>query len=92
MPEIDDAVRQCVFGKPIKFHVVVRPNDPTRGYLMVECGRGYMGHCPTPLWRGEPSGIMWQWDGNTEKPTIRPSINCQGGCYRHFTVTNGVAA
>jgi len=29
----------------------------------------------------------WEWDGNRETPTVKPSINCGGCC--HFTLTKG---
>ena len=32
----------------------------------------------------------WQWDGNLEKPTLHPSINCLDGCTWHGWVTSGV--
>jgi hypothetical protein len=42
---------------------------------------------------------IWAWDGNTDRPTITPSINCRavdddgkptGGCGWHGHITNGV--
>lgn len=41
---------------------------------------------------------IWKWDGNRERPTITPSINClaekdgqpAGGCGWHGHITNGV--
>lgn len=41
---------------------------------------------------------VWQWDGNIERPTITPSINCiaekngqpTGGCGWHGFITGGV--
>lgn len=41
---------------------------------------------------------VWGWDGNRERPTITPSINCiaekdgkpTGGCGWHGFITNGV--
>lgn len=41
---------------------------------------------------------IWAWDGNVERPTITPSINClaekdgkpAGGCGWHGFITNGV--
>jgi hypothetical protein len=32
---------------------------------------------------------VWWWDGNTEHPTITPSIDCRNGCGRHFVMTKG---
>ena len=49
--------------------------------------------------RPNPDGLcVWQWDGNMERPTIKPSINCiavkdgkpTGGCGWHGFITNGV--
>ena len=48
---------------------------------------------PTP-----DSLCVWKWDGNVERPTITPSINCisekngkpTGGCGWHGFITNGV--
>ncbi len=39
---------------------------------------------PWPI-QGAPT---WNWDGNTEKPTLTPSINC-GDCKWHGFITNG---
>lgn len=41
---------------------------------------------------------IWAWDGNVERPTLTPSINCiaekdgkpTGGCGWHGYITNGV--
>lgn len=41
---------------------------------------------------------IWKWDGNKERPSITPSINClaekdgqpAGGCGWHGYITNGV--
>jgi hypothetical protein len=54
---------------------------------------------PQHVDRPTPNGLcIWQWDGNRERPTITPSINCLsekdgkpvGGCGWHGFVTNGV--
>lgn len=46
-----------------------------------------------------PDGhCIWKWDGNMEKPTVQPSINCisekdgkpTGGCGWHGFITDGV--
>jgi hypothetical protein len=82
----------------LKWRIVVR--DHGKAALLVECERGtHHGNaaleCHRSLWRNPPSApngvaTMWQWDGNVEQPTITPSIDCQGGCGRHFTMTQGV--
>ncbi len=34
-------------------------------------------------------GASWQWDGNREKPTITPSINCEKVCGWHGFIVGG---
>lgn len=73
------------------FRIESRAHRPPEiATLAVKCERGAGGWCRRSLWRNPPSGIMWQWDGDFERPTIKPSIACQGGCGRHFTITAGV--
>ena len=73
----------------MKFHVEDRSEPvPGRGHLVIECERGYKGQCRFSLGPEVVKGT-WQWDGNKEAPTIRPSIDCQGGCKRHFVMTEG---
>lgn len=31
----------------------------------------------------------WRWDGNLDRPTLKPSINCVGGCGWHGFVIEG---
>ena len=54
---------------------------------------------PQPIDRPRPDACyVWGWDGNMERPTITPSINCiaekdgkpTGGCGWHGFITNGV--
>lgn len=86
----------------MKWRIVLRAHG--KANLFVECvrgvdhGRGVL-ECARSLWRqpavatgDPPKATMWQWDGNVSAPTISPSIDCQGGCGRHFTMTNGVPA
>jgi hypothetical protein len=49
--------------------------------------------------RPNPDALcVWGWDGNMDRPTITPSINCiaekdgkrTGGCGWHGFITNGV--
>ena len=49
--------------------------------------------------RPNPEALcVWKWDGNMERPTIAPSINClavkdgkpAGGCGWHGHIINGV--
>jgi hypothetical protein len=77
----------------LKYRIVPREGD--LAWLRVECPNGVQRpgattrECQFSLWRRPAEGVMWQWDGNTEKPTISPSVNCHGGCGRHFTMIQG---
>lgn len=35
-------------------------------------------------------GPVWEWDGNKEKPTVKPSIRHMGGCKWHGYLTDGI--
>jgi hypothetical protein len=71
------------------------PRSFGKATLYIECEHGGVDHgrgvreCARSLWQQPASGCMWQWDGNVERPFITPSINCQGGCGRHFTMKAG---
>ena len=72
----------------------IQERDPVRAFFFVECERGVdRGHgvkeCARSIWKNPAEGCMWQWDGNLEAPTILPSIDCHGGCGRHFTMIKG---
>lgn len=72
------------------------------GHMMFVCPNGR--RCsilvgPQPVERLSPEKCyVWGWDGNLERPTITPSINClaekdgkpTGGCGWHGFITNGV--
>jgi hypothetical protein len=54
---------------------------------------------PVAVPRSAPDrACIWAWDGNMERPTITPSINCiaekdgkpTGGCGWHGFITNGI--
>lgn len=75
----------------MEWRIVEREGD--KGFFYVQCERGVdRGHgteCARSIWKKPAEGCMWQWDGNLEAPTISPSIDCQGGCGRHFTMVKG---
>jgi len=50
------------------------------------CGCGREGWLP---FRPETSPA-WEWNGNKEKPTLRPSVLQVGGCRWHGFLTDGV--
>lgn len=71
------------------FRVVTRANDSRFGRILLSCDHGHNGECPFPLSPLPAANGVWQWDGNTERPTITPFIDCHGGCGRHFVMTKG---
>lgn len=73
----------------VDFRIQPRTDDASRGYLIAKCTVSTEGECRWPLWSHPAQGTVWQWDGNVQNPTIRPSIACNGGCGRHFTITKG---
>lgn len=59
-------------------------NKNGRCHGLVIVGRTSLKHDPN----GQNDGIaQWTWDGNREKPTFSPSINC-GSCWHGF-IENG---
>lgn len=77
----------------IRWRIVSR--DFGKAQFMMECEHGtHHGRevleCARSLWRQPAAGCMWQWDGNKQAPTITPSIDCKGGCGRHFTMKQGI--
>lgn len=80
-------------GLDFKWRIV--PRDGGRAALLIECERGCnhggtTRECHRSLWQKPAQAMSWEWDGNVEQPTIKPSIDCKGGCNRHFTLTKGV--
>lgn len=76
----------------LKFRIEDRGNHALGfGYLVLECEHGHKGECKFSVWPHAAARAMWQWDGNKEAPTISPSIDCRGGCGRHFTMIKGEA-
>lgn len=82
----------------LKWRIVAREHGKARFLMECErgCDKGRPGvlECERSLWQKPPAAsngvpAMWQWDGNVEAPTITPSIDCQGGCGRHFTMVQG---
>jgi hypothetical protein len=63
--------------------------SPASRYLLYVCPKG-SGYCGVPVSPGKlPNGASWQHNGNDEKPTLTPSVNCTGGCGWHGFITNG---
>ncbi len=85
----------------MSYNADIPPAPGQLGRLSYGCPRG-KGHCgavvicngPKP-----PSFKVWGWDGNIEKPTLTPSINClahgpdgekYAGCGWHGFVRSGI--
>lgn len=51
------------------------------------CGCGMVGHVSVNKTKEQGA---WQWDGNTEKPTLTPSILHTSGCKWHGYLTAGI--
>jgi hypothetical protein len=82
---------------PLPGFAVVRTmawhNAPPGPHLWFRCPRDHL-YCGVPLKPSPPNlkGCVWSWDGNRERPTVTPSINCNGkaGCGWHGHVNEGV--
>lgn len=75
----------------LEYHVEPHSVLPGHGRLVLRCGdNNPEGHCRFSLapQRNEAQQT-WEWDGSVDQPTINPSINCHGGCGRHFTMVRG---
>jgi hypothetical protein len=59
-------------------------------HLLYGCPNG-RGSCGVPIQPSPPNqaGCSWNWDGNTDAPTLTPSINCIAGCGWHGFMTKG---
>ena len=74
---------------PFVWHVEPKGLDGFKAHFCIECPYTAEGVCRFSLWQKPASGSMWQWDGKVDLPTITPSIDCKGGCGRHFTMIAG---
>lgn len=53
------------------------------------CSRGWR-YCAITVVKGPPKAPHHGWDGNTESPTVTPSIGCESrGCTFHGFITAG---
>jgi hypothetical protein len=78
----------------------IEPRENGKAHFLIACEHG-VDHggaepeCARSVWRGPPAAesgvaVMWQWDGDLTAPSISPSIDCKGGCGRHFTMVGGI--
>lgn len=85
-------------GPDVPGEYFIHPVTPRGHIIHYICPRGR--HCGVPLQPAEPNaaGCSWTWDGNLDRPTLTPSINCNGkapdgtptGCGWHGLITAGV--
>jgi hypothetical protein len=54
------------------------------------CGCGGFMNLPIHLEGETPTVTSWWWDGNYDKPTLRPSIRDMAACRFHGHLTEGV--
>ena len=59
-------------------------------YCYFTCPRK-KGLCGVPIkpLSNPPHNNGWNWDGNTDAPTLTPSVNCVGGCGWHGYIRAG---
>lgn len=77
-------------SEPIIWDIEPKGNDGFKAHLRIKCARiSPDGFCRFSLWKKPAANNMWQWDGVVDRPTISPSIACNGGCGRHFTMIAG---
>ncbi len=68
-------------------------HDGITAHIMFVCPNGkrcgvFIG--PNFVPRANPDDLnVWCWNGSLERPTLKPSINCVGGCGAHFWITDG---
>lgn len=68
----------------------IERRDDVRGFLVIECTRGYEGQCRFCLsMKTTTPNHVWAWNGSIDRPTLQPSVVCQGGCGRHFELHDG---
>jgi hypothetical protein len=81
-PSVDAALD----GPPGSFCVAKADSDGQRWMWFVLPGKGGCGCIRLrplrPSHAGEPS---WEWDGNEDKPTLTPSVNCVDIWHGFFT-------
>lgn len=65
-----------------------KPGETSGMTFICPCGCGRPGWLPVNR-HGHP-GPSWDWNGNREAPTLRPSVLQVGGCEWHGWLTDGV--
>lgn len=78
-------------AEPIEFGINPNPRDASRAFLVVKCARSLSGQCEFGLWTRPAQDSTWHWNGKFREATVSPSIDCKGGCGRHFSITDGKA-
>ncbi|WP_295205873.1 DUF6527 family protein [uncultured Brevundimonas sp.] len=67
--------------------VLISDSEKSVGLAFIcPCGCGREGYLPTDV---TTQGPRWDWNGDRERPTVRPSVQFVGGCKWHGFLTNG---
>lgn len=83
---VDDHAARLETPGGIKFGMLPGAEQPCGMLFTCPCGCGRDGWLP---FRPETSP-SWEWDGNREKPTLKPSVLQVGGCRWHGWLRAGV--
>lgn len=75
---------------PARFMFMGKGENGQPKWMSFPCpGKSGVARCMVPLSpQRNGNGATWQWNGDREKPTLTPSINCHG-CWHGF-ITDGV--
>lgn len=82
---------ETVMPEPFPWYrIVPHPYKAWRSFLYVGCDKTPAMACMFPLHNLPPvPEKMWNLSGPSNCPTVTPSINCHGGCGRHFSLIAG---
>jgi hypothetical protein len=58
-------------------------------YIEFPCRGGKFKSCLRRISTGDAIHPVWHWNGNSEKPTLTPSIGCDALCGWHGALTDG---
>lgn len=78
------------FGEVTNFEFIGDDGQGNPKWMRFPCQRDG-GECQIALRPSQTNGkgASWQWDGDRDKPTITPSINCEKICGWHGHITKG---
>ena len=71
-------------------YIVNRDDEICAMFLFCPCGCGPAGIIPFDNYKAPDNDPIWTWNGNEEKPTLKPSIFRTSGCKWHGWLTDGI--